>query len=1108
MRLIRPGLWSFGQQLRWFVILPTILAVLLLTATIISEEELEIRAKHRAEDRTEQLALRVENFFRRANILTRAIASHQKSLGRTPDDRTMAFLRDLLQATPLREAQGVYIAFEDRDDRQENVIQWVDRIKMGKASRLDYDFHNASDEQCEWYWAAKAKTENEVAVSRPYFDKGGANIAMVSVTRSIYDKNGAFVGVAGVDLDMTELIFQVQHFVALNPEKPEDLGRSEAYLVSQDGRVFAHPDQERLQVRGGELPYLHLSERTEGPQVADKPKDNFVRIRPRSGESHAGEWRRFSWQECDIPGWKVVLSTPDASLFTKLTTPLRAIGQNSIGIGLLFLTLIVIVSVVANWVTGPITRLTAAAAAVEAGDYRPESLVAGLAERRDEFGQLARGFRRMVEEVSGREQQLRKAQDDLSHREQHYRALIENATDLITIVGQDGVIQYKSPSVQRILGYTTEELLGRSGYEFIHPDDRVTVRECARRLVDHPGSHIQIEYRFRHKDGSWRILESQCSVLIGDPAVNGVIVNSRDITERKRDETEILQLNARLEERVRRRTAELEQKNEELQGAKEATEQAMKQQEIFLSNVAHDLRTPLTIVIGYSEDLLRRAKKKGNEAFIPDLRLIANRGKELLELINDLLNLSKAMNDKGIELDLEEFDVAEMVRGHMEGIGTIAQKYGNTIEFHPEPGLGTMVADKVKVWRLLMNLLSNACKFTKDGTITTTASRVHDDQGEWIRFRVADTGIGMSPEMQTHLFHRFSQVHASSGKLQAGVGLGLSICMVYCKAMGGRIVVESQEGRGSTFTVTLPVEVRPTLPASLATGPPASLPARASAQSVPAAANAFSTSPGDDANLILIIDDDASVCRLMERNLDEEGLRSRIAHDGAEGLQMARQLHPSAIILDVVMSGLDGWNVLAALKSDAATAQIPVIMVSMLDERERGLRMGADEYIMKPFGRDRLTDLLHKHLGDRPGARLLVVEDDVETREQVCRSLRQQDWEVYPAGDGFEALRLLREHRPDLILLDLMLPVMHGFELIEEVRKDPESQSIPIVVMTAADLSAEDRQHLEGQVKQILHKGLYGRDELLREIRTLVNQQQRRKSTTVQEKVHGQDPLH
>ena len=200
------------------------------------------------------------------------------------------------------------------------------------------------------------------------------------------------------------------------------------------------------------------------------------------------------------------------------------------------------------------------------------------------------------------------------------------------------------------------------------------------------------------------------------------------------------------------------------------------------------------------------------------------------------------------------------------------------------------------------------------------------------------------------------------------------------------------------------------------------------ARAVPVA-DGPSTGPRDDsANLVLIIDDDASVSELMQRNLGEEGFQARTARSGEEGLRMAKQLLPSAIILDVVMPGLDGWAVLAALKSDARTARIPIIMASMLDEHERGLRMGADEYVTKPFGRDRLADLLHKHLGDRSGARLLVVEDDIETRDRLCRSLREQNWEVFAAGDGVEALGLLREHRPDLILLDLLLPVMNGFE--------------------------------------------------------------------------------
>jgi PAS domain S-box-containing protein len=241
----------------------------------------------------------------------------------------------------------------------------------------------------------------------------------------------------------------------------------------------------------------------------------------------------------------------------------------------------------------------------------------------------------MVQEVSGREQQLRMLQDDLAQRERHYRALIENATDLVTILSPDGIIRYESPSVQRILGYTVDELIGRRAHEFTHPDDLASVGESMRRLADHPGDHGTFEFRFRHKDGTWRILEAQSSNLIGDPAVGGIVVNSRDITQRKRDEREILALNAVLEQRVR-----------ELRGAKEATDLAMKQQEIFLSNVSHDLRPPLTIVIGYSEDLLRRAKKLGHE---------------LLQAAEGLAGLALAQSERPdlilLDLDLGRFSI-------------------------------------------------------------------------------------------------------------------------------------------------------------------------------------------------------------------------------------------------------------------------------------------------------------------------------------------------------------------------------------------------------------------------------------------------------------------
>ena len=250
------------------------------------------------------------------------------------------------------------------------------------------------------------------------------------------------------------------------------------------------------------------------------------------------------------------------------------------------------------------------------------------------------------------------------------------------------------------------------------------------------------------------------------------------------------------------------------------------------------------------------------------------------------------------------------------------------------------------------------------------------------------------------------------------------------------------------------------------------------------------TLTGEEANLVLIIDDDESVSELIRRDLGEQGYRTLIASSGEEGLRLAKQLLPSAIILDVVMPGIDGWSVLAALKTDDEMAEIPIIMASMLDERDRGLQMGADEYVSKPFGRDCLVELLQKHLGARSQAQILVVEDDGPTRERLVETLRSEGWLVSEAANAGEALERLREATPDLVVLDILLPDRNGFEVLSDIRADRVWQSIPVIVLTAAELDSNARRSLRGQVESILAKGLLGRDDLLREVRALLHPHQ------------------
>jgi len=1091
---------DINTKLRWMICAaPCLVLVVMITFGALTYRRImRDNAIAEAADRMDSLASRVHEFFNRAIVLTRSIASRQKALGSAPDSDTRRVLVSLLEDIPRYEAQGLYIVFEDRPYQDADAVQWVwrkrvpgtDEFVVRTTDKLTYDYHVQND-QSEWYQGAKTKKDGEFYITKPYFDMDNTNVWMVSVTRPIYVREAKglrFVGVAGVDLKLEDLTADLQGGMreALSKEARDQGGYF--YLFSSEGLAYALPAEIRKALGGPSQEAYHVGElRNALPEIAAVKAKDESRLTPFTtpdGESRLVSWKRIS-QEFDD---KVVLSLPEAAVYG----PASQATKLSIAIGLLALAVMigVVTTIADHYLSRPIKRLTAAAEAVESGDYSPDGL-GKLVVRHDEFGQLARGFRQMVKEVAAREQQLRDVQGDLVRSERHYRALFENAMDIISVIGPDGTMRYQSPSVGSVLGYDPTELVGRKVAALLHPDDRALLAAVFQEVSAARGGERTVEFRLRHKDGTWRTLEAKCTNLIEDSAVLGVVVNSRDVTERKRSEDAIRQLNASLDHRVRLRTAELEQTLEELRGAKEAAERATKQMENFATGVAHDMRNLLMIIIGYGEDLLRRAIKKKIDAFVPDLKLIANKGNELIELLNDLLCQSKAMSGKEVTLDLEEFDVAGVIRGRMEGIELIAQKNGNTVRFHAGDDLGTMLADQVKVCRILMNLLSNACKFTQNGEVTLSVTRQRADTGDWLLFQVADTGIGMSPAQVTKLFDRFAQVHEHSGRKGMGFGLGLANCLLYCEAMGGTITVESEVGRGTTFTVRLPAVVQ------VDDRPPTAVAGTAATR------DAASAAPVGSANLILIIDDDASINELMQRNLGDAGFQTLAAHTGEEGLRLAKQALPSAIILDVVMPGIDGWAVLAALKTDAQTSRIPVIMASILDERERGMRMGADAYVTKPFSRERLAGILHKHLGGRPRARILLVSEHADVRNRLAGPILDQGWEVVTAADSDEALRLIGSRQPDLILLDLPLDKSRGGGLIENVRNNPDWDLIPIMVMSSAELSPEDRRDLQDRVEKVLRKGLYNREELLHEISVLVDEYRQKSQNLAPEQSHA-----
>ena len=580
-----------------------------------------------------------------------------------------------------------------------------------------------------------------------------------------------------------------------------------------------------------------------------------------------------------------------------------------------------------------------------------------------------------------------------------------------------------------------DELAARDFLARLHPEDVARVTATFQDAREARGE-FDLEFRIVTGGGEVRWAVARGSVE-RRPFGRGLYALgiTWDLTERKRHE-------------------------EDLAAAKMVAEEANRAKSQFIANMSHELRTPLSAIIGYAELLEEEVEDLGTvgEPVAEDLGKIEASARHLLTLINGVLDLSKIEAGK-MEVEVEEFDVFPLVEEVCGTVQSLMSKKRNTFRAELGPDLGSMRSDPVKLRQCLFNLLSNAAKFTEDGEVTLALERT----GGCLVFRVADTGIGMTAEQQARLFQRFTQADVSTTRRFGGTGLGLALTKAFAEMLGGTVAVVSMEGQGTTFILTLPVDAQALEEDGADALPP----------------------PGVPPDQVLVIDDDPHMRELLTRFLGRDGLRVAVASDGEAGLAMAREIRPSAIILDVMMPRMDGWAVLSQLKADAELADIPVIMVSMIREKSLAYSLGAADYLTKPIDWTRLKAALDRHRCQPASGMALVVEGDAATQEELHSLLAGQGWDVAEVPDAKAARESMEQRRPDLLLVNVEVPEVGGFALLRELRRDPGLRRIPVIALTEGGLAPEERARLRDQVRQIVQTGEDSVDELLAELKRI-----------------------
>lgn len=622
--------------------------------------------------------------------------------------------------------------------------------------------------------------------------------------------------------------------------------------------------------------------------------------------------------------------------------------------------------------------------------------------------------------------------------EKFAKAFGSNPSAITISTLRDGRYVDVNGSFLQMTGFHRSEVIGRTAVDlgfWVNPEARAVLLEA----LSQQGKVLDFEFLFRTKNGEQRlgVLSGEMIPVGGETCLLAIV---RDDTDR------------RLAEQALEQNRELEERNREI-------ERATKLKSQFLASMSHELRTPLTAILGFIGLLIDEIAGPLNDKQRRFAEHTRNGANHLLQLINDILDLSKIEAGQ-VELHQESFALAEALPEVLSLIRPLVMK--KKVRLESQTSDLRIYADRIRFKQVLYNLLSNATKFTPEGGVIRLACSREGDQ---VQISVSDTGIGIATEDQRVIFEEFRQVGPTTGGLKEGTGLGLAITRRLLEQQGGRIWVESQVGQGSCFAFTLPAGA----PVTEGTRP---------------------GNPSDhravEGRLVLIVESDESARELLVSYLQPEGYRTATSRPGTSAIEMAAKLRPDAITLNTLTPGRGGWETLASLKMNPATAEIPVIIVSVVDQRRMGFAMGAAEYLVKPVARPALLRAVQKWVPQQKEASILVTDDDPAVVEMVREFLTGAGYRVLTAYDGRQALRLLDQQHPDALVLDLMMPQLDGFEVISQIRQNPQLRELPILVLTAKDLTDDDLELLSRDTRALLRKDFSWREELLRQINQVV----------------------